>query len=128
MFLRLSIFISRINLAKAQRIDSFIIMNSVVNFLFANKLEQLGIIRGFEVEDEKLRVYMKFVNKNTPFTKIQMISKSSRRYPITLEKLSQMVDKNGSSIYILSTGLGFLSHVECFTSRCSGDLIAKIYI
>lgn len=54
MYLGLSILISRINLAKAQRIDSFKIMNTTVNFAFVNKLEKLGIIRGFELEYDKL--------------------------------------------------------------------------
>jgi ribosomal protein S8 len=115
------------NLAKAQRINSFKIMNSKVNVSLANKLEQLGIIRGFEVDDDnKLSVFMKYVNKRMPFVRMYMIAKSSRHAYITLDRLSILVDRNGSSIFILSTGRGFLSHTECFASRCSGEIIIRI--
>jgi ribosomal protein S8 len=119
-------FISRMNLAKAQRINSFKIMNSKINISLANKLEQLGIIRGFKVDDDKLSVYIKYVNKRVPFVRMYMIAKSSRHAYITLTRLSTLVDKNGSSIFILSTGRGFLSHTECFASRCSGEIVIRI--
>ena len=127
MFFRLSTFASRINLARAQRIDSFKIVNNKVNFALASKLEVLGIIRGFEVnEDGELHVFMKYVNKTFPFFRIYMIGKSSRRSPIKLDRLCKITDKNGSSIYILSTGYRFLTHTECFANRCSGEIILRI--
>ena len=113
-------------MATAQRIDSFKIMNTKVSFLFLNYLEKIGIIRGIEIECDKLCVYMKYVNNRVPFSHITIISKPSRTYPVTIEKLSQLVDRNGSSIFILSTGYGFLSHADCLSKRCSGDLVAKI--
>jgi len=71
MFVRLAQLISRINLAKAQRIDSFKIANSKVNFSMVYKLEELGILRGFFVEEGNiLRVDMKFVRKRAPFVKL----------------------------------------------------------
>lgn len=126
MFLRLSILISRINLAKAQRIDSFKIINTKINFAFLTKLEDLGIIRGFEIEYDKLLVYMKYVDKRVPFIHIQLIGKPSRSPSIGIERLLRVADKYGSSIFILSTGYGFLSHTECFAFRCSGDIVARI--
>lgn len=127
MFVRTSLFISRLNLARAQRINSFILKNNKINFLLANKLEILGIIRGFKVnEDGELQVFMKYVNKTFPFIRIYMIGKSSRRSPITLESLFKLADRNGSSIYILSTGYGFLTHTECFANRCSGEILLRI--
>ena len=126
MYYRLSILISRINLAKAQRIDSFKIMNTKISVGFLMKLEDIGVIRGFEMESDKLHVFMKYVNNRVPFTNIKLISKPSRTYPISINKLSQIIDKHGSSVFILSTGYGFLSHSECFAKRCSGELVAKI--
>ena len=126
MFLRLSLLISRINLAKAQRIDSFKIINTNVNFPFLDKLETLGIIRGFEVEYDMLIVYMKYVDKRVPFTHIQLVGKPSRSSSIPIQRLLRVADKYGSSIFILSTGYGFLSHTECFIRRCSGDIVARI--
>jgi len=55
-----------------------------------------------------------------------LVGKSSRRGYIKLEKLQQLVDRNGSSIFVLSTGRGLLSHSECFALRCSGELIIRI--
>lgn len=69
---------------------------------------------------------MKYVNKSVPFVNIRIVSKSSRRYPVTIQKLIKIADRNGSSIFIISTGYGLLSHTECFVSRCSGQIIAKI--
>jgi ribosomal protein S8 len=126
MYLGLSILISRINLAKAQRIDSFKIMNTTVNFAFVNKLEKLGIIRGFELEYDKLWVYMKYVNKRVPFTHIDLVSRPGRVLTVPTQRLKQVADKNGSSIFIISTGYGFLTHTECFTLRCNGDVVARI--
>ena len=126
MYLRLSLLISRINLAKAQRIDSFKVMNTKVSFAFLNKLEKLGIIRGFEVEEDKLLVYMKYVEKRVPFIHIQLICKSSRRSSIRMRKLLKVMDRYGSSIFIISTGYGFLSHTECITLKCSGEIVARI--
>lgn len=51
---RLSILISRLNSARRQRIDSFNTIYSNINLAFADKLEKLGIIRGFEVKNDKL--------------------------------------------------------------------------
>ena len=126
MYLRLSLLISRINLAKAQRIDSFKVMNTKVSFAFLNKLEKLGIIRGFEIEDDKLLVHMKYVEKRVPFIHIKLICKPSRRSSIGMKRLLRAVDKYGSSIFIISTGYGFLSHSECITLRCSGEIVARI--
>jgi ribosomal protein S8 len=71
MFIRLAQLISRINLAKAQRIESFKIPNSRINFAMVFKLEEVGILRGFEVQDGNLLcVYMKYVNKRVPFVKL----------------------------------------------------------
>ena len=127
MFVRLAQLISRINLAKAQRIDSFKIANSKVNFSMVYKLEELGILRGFFVEEGNiLRVDMKFVRKRAPFVKLWLVGKSSRSGSISLERLRLLSDKNGSSIYILSTGRGFLTHTECFTLKCCGEVVVKI--
>ena len=126
MFVRLAQLISRINLAKAQRINSFKIVNSKVNFAVLFKLEELGILRGFQVEEESLFVFMKYVKNRVPFTRIWLVGKSSRRAYVTLEKLHYLADKNGSSIFVLSTGYGLLSHSECFALRCSGEIIIKI--
>src|SRR5438067_13735824 len=104
MYRRLSILISRINLAKAQRIESYEILFTKINASFLSKLEQLGIIRGFEVNENKFRVYMKFVNIRAPFIHIKFVGKSSRSNSIKIERLIQASDKNGSSIFILSTG------------------------
>jgi len=70
MYVRLAQLISRINLAKAQRIDSFKIVNSKINFAVLFKLEELGILRGFQVEDEHLFVFMKYIKKRVPFTRM----------------------------------------------------------
>jgi len=71
MFVRLAQLISRINLAKTQRISCFKIVNSKVNFAMVFKLEELGILRGFNVEDDNmLCVYMKYVRKRVPFVKL----------------------------------------------------------
>lgn len=126
MYLGLSILISRINLAKAQRINSFKIMNSRMNFAFLNKLEKLGIIRGFEIEYDKLLVFMKYVNKRVPFVHIKLISRPGRVVTIPTQRLRQVSDKNGSSIFIISTGYGFLTHTECFTLECNGEVVARI--
>jgi len=126
MYVRLAQLISRINLAKAQRIDSFKIVNSKINFAVLFKLEELGILRGFQVEDEHLFVFMKYIKKRVPFTRMWLVGKSSRRGYINLEKLHQLVDRNGSSIFVLSTGRGLLSHSECFALRCSGEIIIRI--
>jgi ribosomal protein S8 len=126
MFLRLSLLISRINLAKAQRIDSFRIINTRINFAFLTKLESLGIIRGFEIEYDQILVYMKYVDKRVPFIHIQLVGRPGRTTPINIQRLLRVADKYGSSIFVLSTGYGFLSHTECFTFRCSGNIVARI--
>jgi len=126
MYLRLSLLISRINLAKAQRIDSFKIINTKVNMSFLYKLEELGIIRGFELDYDKLKVYMKYVDKRIPFLHINLVSRPGRVFPISLERLRQVSDKYGSSIFILSTGYGFLTQYECFTLKCCGEVVARI--
>jgi len=127
MFVRLAQLISRINLARAQRIDSFKIPNSRINFAMVFKLEELGILRGFEVEDGNLLcVYMKYVKSRTPFIKLRLVGKSSRRSNISLDRLRKVTDRSGSCIYILSTGRGFLTHTECFALSCCGEIVVKI--
>jgi len=127
MFVRLAQLISRINLAKAQRIESFKIPNSKINFAMVFKLEELGVLRGFSVEeDNMLCVYMKYINKRVPFSKLWLVGKSSRSGSISLNNLRLLTDKHGSSIYILSTGMGFLSHSECFSRKCCGEVVVRI--
>jgi len=79
MFKRLSTLISRLNLAKAQRIETFRILNTKINFTFLIKLDDIGVIRGFEVEYNELIVYMKYVDKRVPFTHISLVGTSKKK-------------------------------------------------
>jgi len=126
MYFRLAFLISRINLAKAQRIDSFKIINTTVNFAFISKLEKLGLIRGFELDGGQLWVFMKYVDKRVPFVHMNLISRPGRVFSIPTQQLRQVIDKSGSTLLIMSTGYGFLTHTECFTLGCNGPIIVAI--
>jgi len=126
MFKRLSTLISRLNLAKAQRIETFRILNTKINFTFLIKLDDIGVIRGFEVEYNELIVYMKYVDKRVPFTHISLVGTSKKRPSVRMLKLLRVSDKYGSSIFVLSTGYGFLTHAECITLRCTGYMVCRI--
>jgi ribosomal protein S8 len=101
-----------------------------VNFLYL--LQKIGLIRGFFfiLNANYILVYLKYINSKACFIDINLISKPSNRIYWTLNFLSKNYRRNDfSTIYIISTAKGLLTHNDVLLSKnFSGEIICKIKI
>ena len=118
--------IARLNLARAQRIKSFIFINIKNVNVFLSKLVELGVIRGFTVLGSFVEVFMKYVNGKIPFVKILFVGGLTNRYMVSYYKLLHISDRAGSSVFIVSTKQGYRFNSECIIDRIGGYIVARI--
>ena len=126
MYNKLSNLISMINLAAAKRTKSFEIYSSKFIMDVISKLLKLGIIRGFMLNGNKVEVFMKYVDNRVPFIKVSQVSKVSSKGFVKYNKLKYISDRNGSSVFILTTSSGLKFNYECLNENIGGEIIMKI--
>jgi len=115
--------ITGLNLAKARRVSLFYVNFNRNTFMFLNKLSEYGIIRGFHIEDLKIKVLMKYLDNRVVFNKIYFIK--GKRY-VKLINLLKMANRIQPSLYLLITSQGYKFHDECILNGISGRVIARI--
>lgn len=101
-----------------------------IKFLFL--LQKLGLIRGFFfISNENcILVHLKYSKGIRCINNIYLISKPSKRVYWTLNFLSKNYRKeNFSTIYIISTSKGLITHNEALLDKkFAGEILCKIKI
>jgi ribosomal protein S8 len=121
-------FAARMNNAKRNRVMHINIPNSKLNLETLELFYRIGLIRSFNLIDdnEKIRVYLKFVSGRSVFKKIKLVSLPSKRVYLSLIKLSKLRNKHSIVVFIVSTKNGLKIDTECLYYKMSGEILLKI--
>lgn len=107
------------------------IKSSKLALCICKKLFKLGYISGFfSTNLNTLTIVFKNYLDTPVFTDVKLFYNSGNKRSYTLNRLFLQLQNgrsNQSSVSILSTSKGVLTHKECFLNRVSGSLLMEIY-
>lgn len=99
-------------------------INLVKEFLFV--LYSEGLIGGFSLVNKKYKISLKYSNNSPVIRRLKIFKKKNFKNSITHSQLLKLSHKNPSSLFILNTNLGFLSHTSALRLLSSGHPICKL--
>ena len=124
--------ITRIKVGYKARLLSIKVLKNklTVNFLFL--LYKIGLIKSFHIlkNENKILLYLKYIDNKPAFFSIDLISKPSYRVYWTLNILSHNYRKYSfSTFYIISTSKGLITSNDAILQKnISGEILCKIKI
>jgi len=69
-----------------------------------------------------------FYKNSTFFKKVKLISTSSKKFYISHKGLCLLKKSVGSSVYIISTDRGLLTHQDCIKANIGGIILCGILL
>jgi|TARA_B110000971_G_C19972382_1_gene483259 small subunit ribosomal protein S8 len=87
-------------------------------------LRNEGYIRGFSLNTGKIKVYLKYFNKNPTFNNISLISKPSRKIFYSVSNLLKKNTQTGT--FIISTSQGLFSSRDAVKKNLGGEVVCYI--
>ena len=125
----LSDFISRLNVARKNKLKTIIIKPSKIILELLKIFESLGIIRGYFITNNyKIEVFLKYNRSKCVFTNLKVLSKPSKRIYVDLENLHKLKEKYPSDILLLSTSNGLMLDIECLKKKRGGLVLLRISV
>ena len=121
-----------INLKLSKKIFILKLPFRIKTFKLIHSLNQIGIIYQYRIffKKNKIPVFFKitffFYKSNPFFRKITLISTSSKKFYISLKALIILNKILKSSILLISTPYGYITHKEAISKNLGGLLIALI--
>jgi ribosomal protein S8 len=126
----LSIFLSKLNIAKQGHFVSVKVENTGMTLKLLEMFEDIGVIRGYHVVsgENKIKVVLRYVKGSfNIFFKMVQISRPGRRVYVDVMHLVKLKEReSGNNIYILSTCYGIMFDSECILKKVGGEVIIKI--
>ena len=122
--------VCRLNVAARAHLKTIDVLNSKQGFSVLDILYKQGLIRGFVIKNDKIRVFLKYY-ENLPVCKLVLVSKPSYRIYSSLPKLSLHYNNVTafSGFYIISTNKGLLTSTDCLLNKAiCGEVILKVII
>ena len=117
--------IIRIKNGYMSRKESVEIIKSRSNEAILKKLQQLGYIMKYKVEERKIIVELIYQDKNPRLTEVKIYSTPGKRYYCSYKDLKQVMGGLGYSI--ISTSKGILSNKEARAQKVGGELLFSIW-
>lgn len=125
----ISDFISRLNIAKKNKLKTIILTPSKVVLELLQIFENLGIIRGYIVnEDYKVEVMLRYSRSRCAFQHLTVISTPGRRIYVDLLNLHKYKEKYCSDVLLLSTSKGLMLDIDCQKYKLGGLLLLRISV
>jgi len=124
----ISDFIAKLNIARRNRLKTIIIIPSKIIFELLKIFEDLGIIIGYHIINDKVEIILKYHESKCAFTHLTVLSKPSRRIYVSLLDLYKFKEKYSSDIMVLSTSKGVMLDVDCIKNKQTGLLLLRISI
>ena len=129
-----SYVLNKLNLVLGKQKPQVSIKYSKINYTIVYLLYKIGCLNNFVIYTKKIQnVYQKliyfsiFFYKNSPFFKqIKLISSSSKKHTITYKALKIINQSIGSSILLISTSHGLMTHRQALNVKLGGLLIAVL--
>jgi ribosomal protein S8 len=99
-------------------------------------LKNIGLLKSFVIiknknsnfisKKNKIRIFIFYYNKSPVCKFLKLYSTPSRNFTISYKALLLLSNRTGSSLYILSTPLGLLTHLDAFKYKIGGKIITRI--
>ena len=125
----ISDFISRLNIAKKNKLKTIILAPSKVVLELLKIFEDLGIIRGYIVtENYKVEVMLRYSRSRCAFEHLTVMSTPGRRIYVDLLNLHKYKEKYCSDVLLLSTSKGLMLDVDCRKYKQGGLLLLRISV
>ena len=126
----ISYILNLININKAKKNLSFLVLFSIKNYQFIQTLKKFNVIHDYKLLKKNNFNYIKitlFFYKNKIIChNFKLISNQSKIFTISYHSLKLLTKKSGSSIFLISTSV---KRFECiFTWLCSNGTISKTKI
>lgn len=118
----------KLNQKKKNLIFSLILKKKFISFLFL--IKNISLISKFNLlkinNNYKAKIFLFFYIKQSINFFVKIFSISSQKFFITLKSLILLDKKCASSVFLLSTSKGFLTHKDCIKNQISGHLIGFV--
>lgn len=125
----ISDFISRLNIAKKNKLKTIILAPSKIVLELLKIFEDLGIIRGYIItENYKVEVMLRYSRSRCAFQHLTVMSTPGRRIYVDLLNLHKYKEKYCSDILLLSTSKGLMLDVDCQKYKQGGLLLLRISV
>ena len=93
-----------------------VLCESILNIIWDE-----GFILGYKIEQEKIKIFLKYKNSKPSINSIKVISKPSLKVYYSTKQLWKINSSKG--LIILSTNKGFKSLTECKKQNLGGEPI-----
>jgi small subunit ribosomal protein S8 len=110
------------NMARADKKEISLPGNKLIVSM-AKALEKAGFLEDVKSKDKTLSLSLRYAYKEPVLTDVKLISKPGLRI---YKSVRELEEKKGSSILIISTPKGILTHREAIKARLGGEVIAEI--
>lgn len=121
---------NHLNIAISRKLLRIRIVYAKSTIKLVKILFSIGVIKNFTVVKSVRGYYIwltPFFYKGVCFFKsLRLISTSSKKFYITYRALRLLSRSVGSSIYIVSTSKGLMTHYECLRCKIGGILLCAI--
>ena len=122
--------LNHVNIAISRKLLKIKIVYTRQTIRLLKILYRVGLVKNFSIIKLEQTLYIwltPFFYKNVPFFKsAKLISTSSKKFYVSYRALKLLGRSVGSSIYILSTSRGLMTHLECLSYRTGGILLCAI--
>ena len=96
--------------------------HSKIKEMLVKIFKQEGLIEDYKIEDQTIRIYLKFVKNHFIILGLERISKPGLRRYIKVKKIRP----DRSKINIISTSQGLLTDREAFKKKLGGEILCQI--
>lgn len=96
--------------------------HSKIKEMLVKILKQEGLIEDYKIEDQTIRIYLKFFKNHFIILGLERISKPGLRRYIKVKKIR--LDR--SKINIISTSQGLMTDREAFKKKLGGEILCQI--
>jgi ribosomal protein S8 len=124
-------FVNIVNIAKASRWRYALVPYNKMNMQFVQIFDEIGLFARFKFDKYKnrqIRLYFKWGIYTSTFSKIELVSKPSRRVYWNLAVIAREVERSSQCLLIISTSEGLKLLTDCFKLRLGGEPIIKVYL
>jgi ribosomal protein S8 len=123
----ISYILNLININKAKKNLSFLLLFSIKNYQFIQTLKKFNVIHDYKLLNKNNFNYIKitlFFYKNKIIChNFKLVSSQSKIFTISYHSLKLLTKKSGSSIFLISTSKGLLSNKEAINQKIGGIVL-----
>jgi ribosomal protein S8 len=122
-----SYILNLININKLRKNLYFFLLFTVKNYQFVKILKKFNVIHDFRLIKKNRFVYIKitlfFYKNNIVCYNFKIITRPSKIFNISYNSLVLLSKKTNSSIFLISTSKGILSHKEAILQKKGGMVL-----